>query len=265
MSIAFERNNSGNDRRVEHPGFARHQMNFVSTTYNSQDCPAADRSLEEVEQLEDRADSVSSSSTASSIGKNSDDEATGGGDGDGEGEEVQSECKTGALESLDALAEVLPVKKSISKFYCGKSKSFTSLSDATSLSSAKDMVKPEDAYTRRRKNLLAHKYFLDKNFSNILRSNSGGISKRSANSRSTLHLAASMTNNSSTSSSYSSSPSRCLPPLPPHARRPTNCESLSSSPDEKFSPLRSFSLSDLQVADAVSPSITGLLVDNRDK
>lgn len=155
-------------------------------------------------------------------------------------------------------------RKSISKFYCGKSKSFTSLSDVISLSSAKDMVKPEDAYTRRRKNLIAHKYYLDKNFSNILRSNSGGISKRSANSRSTLHLAANMSNNSSASSSYSTSPSRCLPPLPPHARRPTNCESLSSSPDEKFRSLRSFSLSDLQDADAVSPSVTGLLVDKRE-
>lgn len=156
-------------------------------------------------------------------------------------------------------------RKSISKFYCGKSKSYTSLSDVTSLFSAKDMAKPENAYNRRRKNLLAHKYFLDKNFSNNLRSNSGGISKRSANSRSTLALAATMSNNSSASSSNSSSPSRCLPPLPPHARRPTNCESLSSSPVEKFTSLRSFSLSDLQPADAASPSISGLFVNKIDK
>ncbi|KAL2513310.1 hypothetical protein Adt_18910 [Abeliophyllum distichum] len=65
-------------------------------------------------------------------------------------------------------------RNSISKFYYGKSKSYTSLSDVTSLSSIKDMAKPENAYTRRRKNLLPHKYLLDKNFSNILRSNSGG-------------------------------------------------------------------------------------------
>lgn len=112
MSIAFERNNSVNDRRVERPGVAYHQMNFVCPMYNSEDCQAADRSPDEVEQLEEeRTDSVSSSST-SSIGKNSDDEVSGDGDGDGdgEGEEVQSEYKTGALESLDALAEVLPVK-----------------------------------------------------------------------------------------------------------------------------------------------------------
>ncbi|KAL2554008.1 hypothetical protein Fot_07627 [Forsythia ovata] len=268
MSIAFERNNSGNDHRIERSGFARHNMNFVSPIYNSQDFPTDDRRLEEVEPVaEDRTDSVSSSST-SSIGKNSDEELSGGGGGgEGEGEEVQSEYNKGPLDSLDALDEVLPVKNSISKFYCGKSKSYTSLSDVTSLSSVKDMAKPENAYTRRRKNLLAHKYLLDKNFSNILRSNSGGISKRSANSRSTLALAATMSNNSSssTSSSNSSSPSRCLPPLPPHARRPTNSESLSSSPVEKFGSLRSFSLSDLQAADAASLSITGLLVNKKDE
>ncbi|CAI9780348.1 unnamed protein product [Fraxinus pennsylvanica] len=260
MSITFERNSPGNDHRIELSGFARHQMNFVSPIYNSQDFPAADRRLAEVEpEDEDRTDSVSSSST-SSIGKNSDEEVS----GDGEGEEVQSEYNKGALDSLDALDEVLPAKRSISKFYCGKSKSYTSLSDVTSLFSAKDMAKPENAYTRRRKNLLAHKYFLDKNFSNNLRSNSGGISKRSANSRSTLALAATMSNNSSASSSNSSSPNRCLPPLPPHARRPTNCESLSSSPVEKFTSLRSFSLCDLQAADAASPRFTGLFVNKRD-
>ncbi|KAG0470989.1 hypothetical protein HPP92_015535 [Vanilla planifolia] len=47
-------------------------------------------------------------------------------------------------------------RRGISKFYCGKSKSFASLSDAISnLSSAKELGKPENAYSRKRKNLLA--------------------------------------------------------------------------------------------------------------
>lgn len=117
MSIAFERNSSGNDNRIELPGFARHQMNFVSPIYNSQDFPAADRMLVEVDPAEeDRIDPVSSSSS-SSIGKNSDEEVSGDGDGDGEGEEVQSEYKKGALDSLDALDEVLPVKYVILYLY----------------------------------------------------------------------------------------------------------------------------------------------------
>ncbi|KAL3532694.1 hypothetical protein ACH5RR_006215 [Cinchona calisaya] len=196
--------------------------------------------------------SEDSSSSTSSIGRNSDEESSeaGPGGGDGDGEEVQSDNRGGALDSLEALEEVLPIKRSISHFYCGKSKSFTSLSDAASCTSLKDIVKPENAYTRKRKNLLAFNNFFDKNLNGIQRSNSGGLSKRATSSRSSLALAASMgytesTNNSDSSNSNSPSPGICLPPLPPQSRRTLYNDS-SSPPEQKFSPWRSFSLSDLQ-------------------
>ncbi|CAA6659325.1 unnamed protein product [Spirodela intermedia] len=41
------------------------------------------------------------------------------------------------------------------EFYAGKSRSFTSLAEVSSSSSTKDLAKPQNAYTRKRKNLLA--------------------------------------------------------------------------------------------------------------
>lgn len=59
--------------------------------------------------------SADSSSSTSSIGRNSDDEDSSvgrspGGGGGGDSEEVQSKFKGGALENLEALEEVLPIK-----------------------------------------------------------------------------------------------------------------------------------------------------------
>ncbi|KAL2458884.1 uncharacterized protein Fot_55447 [Forsythia ovata] len=238
-------------------------MTCISLICNSPECSSGDRrfSAEAAAEAEGRCSSLPSSST-SSIGKNSD-------ESDGDGEEVQSEYKGGPLDGFDALEKVLPIKKGISKFYCGKSKSFTSLSDAPSCLSVKDIGKPDDAYTRKRKNLLAYNNFWDKNRNNILRSNNGGISKRPANSRNALIQAATMScsesNNSEISISNLSSPGGCLPPLPPHARKAEDNELSLPPPSEKFAPWRSFSLSDLQGAAAAGPSITGLWIINKDK
>lgn len=224
---------------------------------------AGRKAVEEEEEVR----SGESSSSTSSIGRNSDEESSAGRSSEGvDGEEVQSEYKGGALDSLEALEEVLPIKRSISQFYCGKSKSFTTLSDAANCSSMKDIVKPENAYTRKRKNLLAYNNFWDKNRNGIRRNNSSGISKRAAGSRSSLALAASMgctesNNNSDSSNSNSPSPGICLPPLPPQARRSLYNDS-SPPLGQKFSPWRSFSLSDLQGATA-TPSISGIMVNNR--
>lgn len=157
-------------------------------------------------------------------------------------------------------------RRSISNFYSGKSKSFTSLADAVSCSSIKDIVKPENAYTRKRKNLLAFSNIWDKDRTSIQRSNSGGIAKRHSNSRSLVALAATMGGSESNTSSDNSishllSPETCLPPLPPQVRRSSN-DSSSSPPKQMFSPWRSLSLSDLQGA-AASTSIPGLMVNNR--
>ena len=120
-------------------------------------------------------------------------------------------------------------RRGISNFYNGKSKSFTTLADAVSSPSVKDIAKPENAYTRRRRNLMALNHVLDKNNRNYpLRSSGGGICKRSISlSRSSLALAVAMNNSDSSSSitsddsgssSNSIPPPSPLPPLHPRNR-----------------------------------------------
>ncbi|KAL3625300.1 hypothetical protein CASFOL_030754 [Castilleja foliolosa] len=194
MSIAFERSNStGGDHRTERPGFAYRNMACASSIYNPQELSSVDQRFSAVQQpaLEDQRELFVYST--SGVGRDL--------------EEVQSECKGGPLDSLEALEEVLPVKKSISNFYRGKSKSFTSLSDAAH-SSVKDITKPENAYTRQRKNLLTFNNIFDKSPNNILRSCKGGISKRSSTSRSMLALASTMNCSDSPSIGCSLPPSR---------------------------------------------------------
>ncbi|KAJ8750789.1 hypothetical protein K2173_015970 [Erythroxylum novogranatense] len=193
-----------------------------------------------------------SSSATSSIGKNSD--LSGGRLSDGEENEVQS-AFTGTLDSMDSLEEALPIRRGISKFYNGKSRSFTCLSETTTYSSVKDIAKPENVYAKRRRNLLAYNNHLwekEKNRSFPYRINPGGISKRSiVLSRSTLALAVAMSSSESISStsedSNSSSNSRSPPRLPPvHPRTKVSSSNLASSPSprHKLSPWRSLSLAD---------------------
>ncbi|KAJ0266536.1 hypothetical protein HA466_0005230 [Hirschfeldia incana] len=130
---------------------------------------------------------ASSSSASSSIGRNSDDEEES--HGDGEENEAESSYK-GPLDLMESLEEVLPVRKGISNYYNGKSKSFTSLAAAasamTSSSSMKDLAKPENPYSRRRRNLLCHQIW-----ENSKTTPRGGISKKHVinSSRSALTLA----------------------------------------------------------------------------
>ncbi|KAF8365189.1 hypothetical protein HHK36_032810 [Tetracentron sinense] len=203
------------------------------------------------------------SCTSSSIGRNSDLSGRSTEDEDAGETEVQSSYK-GPLDTMDALEEVLPIRRGISKFYCGKSKSFTSLADASSYSSVKDIAKPENTYTRKRKNLLACSNILDKNLNWPLKSSSGGLSKRPANSsRSTLAFSIAMSssesnNNSenSNSNSNSLSPPRLLPPLHPQVRPSFNNASSSPLPRQNLSNWRSFSLTDLQsAADATTSAV----------
>lgn len=143
-------------------------------------------------------------------------------------------------------------RKSISSFYSGKSKSFTSLSDAALCPSIQEITKPENAYTRKRKNLLAFNYLWEKNHNNISRNRNGGISKRPTNSRSMLNVNGCESNSGETSNSNSSSPGCCLPPLPPQARRNMNAEISLLPPADRLSSFRSFSLSDLHGAAAAA-------------
>ncbi|XP_004239320.2 protein OXIDATIVE STRESS 3 LIKE 2 isoform X1 [Solanum lycopersicum] len=250
MSIVLGRNNSS-DHRIKPSGFTAHEMTSMPI-YNSPEFGIGDP-------RDDRSSSFSSSSSSSSIGRNSDDSPAGRSSSDGDGEEVQSSFKPGGLDNLGTLEEVLPIKRSISKFYAGKSKSFTSLADAASISSVKEIVKPEDAYTRKRKNLLAHNNFFGKNRSYLPGMGNRGIYKRPINSRSSSALAASVSCSDSSESLNSSPSSPCLtrPPLPPQTRRYRNESSL-SPPDRKLNAWRSFSLSDLQGAAAAAPSLMGI-------
>ncbi|XP_010261880.1 PREDICTED: uncharacterized protein LOC104600558 [Nelumbo nucifera] len=269
MSIALDRSSN----RIEGSGFIRGMscMPIFDSSESGRTMPGVlegDRrfpggnmasSADKVDETGQDFDSCSSS-----IGRNSDSgRSSAGSDGEDSGEtEVQSSYK-GPLDTMNALEDVLPTRRSISKFYCGKSKSFTSLADAASSTSIKDIVKPENAYTRKRKNLLACSNLWDKNRSFPLRSNGGGISKRPTNSsRSTLSLAVAMSsssesNNTSEGSSSNASPPRLLPPLHPQAKPSLNS---SSSSQRTFSSWRSFSLTDLQGVAAATTSTS-----NRDK
>jgi len=149
-------------------------------------------------------------------------------------------------------------RRSISKFYNGKSKSFTTLADAASSPSVKDIAKPENAYTRKRRNLMALNNVLDRNKSYPLRFSGGGICKRSISlSKSTLALAVAMNNSDSSSSitsedsgsssnsipSPSSSSLSLLPPLHPRNKL------------QNLSSWRSFSVADLQQHCAIAATM----------
>ncbi|KAJ4842071.1 hypothetical protein Tsubulata_039964 [Turnera subulata] len=209
-----------------------------------------ERTVTTEEEEEEECSPSPSSSSSSSIGKNSDLSSNGEEEGE-EDNEVQSSYK-GTLDSMEALEEVLPIRRGISKFYTGKSKSYTSLSEASSVSSMKDIAKPENAYTRKRRNLLAFSHGWEKNRSFPYRGNGGGISKRPiGSSRSTLALAVAMSSSESlgSTSDDSSSNSKSPPHLPPlHPRSKASCNNLASlsSPQLHFSPWRSISLADLR-------------------
>ncbi|CAL9106742.1 unnamed protein product [Musa acuminata var. zebrina] len=73
-----------------------------------------------------------------------------------EEEAVESKRKDGAFGSLDPLEDSLPIKRGLSNFFSGKSKSFASLSDAA-MASAGELVKPENPFNKRRRLLMASK------------------------------------------------------------------------------------------------------------
>lgn len=228
MSVAFESNTSSDSNRIQSLGFSNGMW-----IYNLSDSgrftggnPWSNR-LPVVKEEDD-------SGTSSSIGNNSD--ALSGGSGGGGGSdsdeddgEVQSKV-TGPLNGLTELEQVLPIRKGISTFYAGKSKSYGSLADACSVPSIQDIVKREDAYSRKRKNLLAHHVLLSKR----LARNSHDSDENGESSSSSMSMAG---------------------PLPGNSRRLSANESSDSSPRLYASPWRSLSLSDLQNASAASSSI----------
>ncbi|PKU65618.1 uncharacterized protein LOC110109132 isoform X1 [Dendrobium catenatum] len=165
---------------------------------------------------------TASVSRSSSIGRNSDCSLAGGEEG-GEAE-VQSSYK-GPLETMDALEDSLPIRRGISNFYCGKSKSFAVLSDAMAkLSSAKELGKPENPYSRKRKKLLP---LTSRWEVGECDRSSGGSKKRQANSSSRIEGA--------------------------HWASP-----LVEETDRNSFPVRSFSLMDLEGMESLSSSSSSL-------
>ncbi|XP_028751450.1 suppressor protein SRP40 [Neltuma alba] len=212
-------------------------------------------------------DEDSDSSSSSSIGRNSDSSEDSSDREDSGEAEAQSLFK-GPLETVNTLEEGLPGKKGISKFYSGKSKSYSSLSDATSVASIQDIVKPEDPYAKKRKNLLAHSMFMNR--SRSYASNLGGMPKRSANlGRGASCIALSSSSSSSNSeegTSSSISPPSCLPPLHPKAKKlPENPSKPCPPKPSKTSPWRSYSWSDLQSVASEAHDLSGLAICSGDK
>ncbi|KAJ8527103.1 hypothetical protein K7X08_029580 [Anisodus acutangulus] len=206
---------------------------------------------------EDKALNSSCSSSSSSIGENSD-ISEGSMEKTDDSEEVQSSYK-GPLSSMEALQEVLPIRKGISRFYNGKSKSFTSLREASTSSSMKELAKPENVYIKKRRNILACGLAWESN------KNRGGISKRVTNSsRTTLALAAAMNCSGlsniceNSTNSFSRSPAPFVSRLNPHFKEynvHNYCNVSNNSPSlsrRSFSGWRSFSLADLQQCEFVS-------------
>lgn len=244
MSIAL-----GNNRLEQvSNGFLR--MNKMSPYNLSPILDSGDRTMMRVVVKEERENENlrSCSSSSSSIGMNSDDENE---EEINEEEEVQSKLKNTPFDSaVDALEQALPIRRGISKFYNGKSKSFASLGDAA-CSSIKEITKPENSYSRKRKNLLAYNLLYDqgRGRTSLLKSSGigGGIAKRPTNSsRNTFAFAVAM-NNCETSIDEDGQI--------PETNGRNNMRNPSVSPQSPLPPpWRSFSLADLQHC-AVSASV----------
>ncbi|KAG6524485.1 uncharacterized protein LOC122046036 [Zingiber officinale] len=96
---------------------------------------------------------VEDEEASSSIGSAS---SSSSGSAHGEEEEVESKRKAGTLGSLDSLEDALPVKRGLSNFFTGKSKSFASLVDVAGVC-ANDVAKPENPLNKRRRVLMMSK------------------------------------------------------------------------------------------------------------
>ncbi|TXG62375.1 hypothetical protein EZV62_013738 [Acer yangbiense] len=99
---------------------------------------------------EEEEETGSDSSSSSSIG--SDDDEVNDTNGD-----VSS-----SILSLDSLEDSLPIKRGLSSHFSGKSKSFTNLSE---VSTVKDLVKLENPFNKRRRVLIANKLWSKKSSS----------------------------------------------------------------------------------------------------
>eukprot|EP00249_Psilotum_nudum_P013466 c24346_g1_i1 orf=401-1459(+) len=102
--------------------------------------------------------------------------------------EAQSSYK-GPLYCMSSLEASLPVRNGLSRFYSGKSRSFTCLADVVSV---KDLAKPENPYARKRKGVASLHSGLNRPNLYFHRSGTGITKKDLHNSKSSLALAVAM-------------------------------------------------------------------------
>nr|XP_010927273.1 uncharacterized protein LOC105049347 [Elaeis guineensis] len=162
------------------------------------------------------------SSESSSIGFQSSDSSS---VKDGEEDEVQSKAKDGALGSLDSLEDSLPIKRGLSNFFSGKSKSFASLADMAA-ATATDLVKPVNPFNKRRRLLMASKT-RSASYASLV------------TSLPPLHITEEKEEEDEEGDQRNGGETSTLAPLPPHGSKERKIMKACRSP-------RSFSLSDLQ-------------------
>ncbi|KAJ8549221.1 hypothetical protein K7X08_032928 [Anisodus acutangulus] len=131
------------------------------------------------------------------------------------GSSSNEQHKIGALQNMSSLLQELPFKRGLSKHYNGKSQSFTSLSNVTSL---EDMAKPENPYNKKLKSCKSYGVFLEgfKSDHPVIRSSSSSRlnSKKTCSSLRERRNGSFLGNNNS------------RPPVPPH--RSTSTASFTS-------------------------------------
>lgn len=98
-------------------------------------------------------------------------------------EDVTSPTSSSSLNDMSSLFQQLPIKRGLSKFYQGKSQSFTSLKNVQSL---EDLVKPESPYNKKLKSCKSYGGFYENQDSMCIFKSTSAMSKKgvySANSR----------------------------------------------------------------------------------
>lgn len=202
-----------------------------------------------------------STCSSSSIGRDSDECPPPGKEEEGE---VQSAFTGeggggGGLAGLEALEEALPIRRSISKFYNGKSKSFACLKEAiTSSGSAKDITKADNAYSRKRKNLLAYSIMYGNSHETAAAQvyETAPPKRLASLSRNSLATLASISSRSSSSISIEENelPEQLHSPLSPDDFISTP-RSGSFAPNASSAPMRSLSMMDLHCLHRSSSSV----------
>ncbi|KAM0939316.1 hypothetical protein DsansV1_C21g0169301 [Dioscorea sansibarensis] len=110
--------------------------------------PSVANHEEEEEEEKEEVSSESSSSIGQADQSSSEDEEKQVED------EVQSKFKKPLIMSLNSIQEALPIKRGLSNYYNGKSKSFACLSDVMN-GKAVDLMKHENPFNKRRRILIA--------------------------------------------------------------------------------------------------------------